>query len=107
TGSSRSRQGETMSAEAAPLAGKTILMSGGSRGLGLAIALRAARDGGHVALTAKTTEPHPKLEGTIHTAAAEIDAAGGTALAIVGDVREEEAVNDAAAEGRGALRGRR
>lgn len=73
----------------APLRGRTILMSGGSRGIGLAIALRAARDGANVALLAKTSEPHPKLEGTVHTAAAAIEAAGGGALAIVGDVRNE------------------
>ncbi|MGO9900524.1 MAG: SDR family oxidoreductase [Solirubrobacteraceae bacterium] len=78
-----------------PLAGKTILMSGGSRGIGLAIALRAARDGANVALLAKTSEPHPRLEGTIHTAAAEISAAGGHALAIVGDVRREESIIEA------------
>lgn len=74
------------------LAGKTVFISGGSRGIGLAIALRAAQDGANVALLAKTDQPHPKLEGTVHTAAAEIDAAGGTGLAIVGDVREEESV---------------
>lgn len=71
---------------------KTILMSGGSRGIGLAIALRAARDGANVALLAKTDQPHPKLEGTVHTAAAEIEAAGGRALPIVGDVRDDDAV---------------
>jgi citronellol/citronellal dehydrogenase len=72
------------------LAGKTLLISGGSRGIGLAIAERAARDGANVALIAKTDQPHPKLEGTIHTAAAAIEAAGGEALAIVGDVRDDE-----------------
>jgi citronellol/citronellal dehydrogenase len=76
----------------APLRGRTILMSGGSRGIGLAIALRAARDGANVALLAKTAEPHPKLEGTIYTAAAEIEAAGGQALPIVGDVRDEQSI---------------
>lgn len=79
------------------LAGRTILMSGGSRGIGLAIALRAARDGANVALLAKTAQPHPKLEGTIHTAAAEIEAAGGAALAIVGDVRDDDSVAAAVA----------
>jgi len=82
----------------APLRGRTILMSGGSRGIGLAIALRAARDGANVALLAKTAEPHPKLEGTIHTAAAEIEAAGGNALAIVGDVRDEASIQSAVAK---------
>jgi citronellol/citronellal dehydrogenase len=83
---------------AKPLEGKTILMSGGSRGIGLAIALRAARDGANVAILAKTHEPHPRLEGTIHTAAAEIDAAGGRALPIVGDVRHEESIESAVQE---------
>jgi citronellol/citronellal dehydrogenase len=77
------------------LAGKTILMSGGSRGIGLAIALRAARDGANVALLAKTAEPHPRLAGTIFTAAREIEEGGGQALAIVGDVRDDRAVSDA------------
>jgi len=80
---------------AAPLRGRTILMSGGSRGIGLAIALRAARDGANVALLAKTDAPHPRLEGTVHTAAAEVEAAGGGALAIVGDVRDEASIVDA------------
>ena len=77
---------------------KTILMSGGSRGIGLAIALRAAADGANVALLAKTAEPHPKLEGTVYTAAEAIERAGGTALPIVGDVRDEESVQDAVAQ---------
>jgi len=77
------------------LAGKTILMSGGSRGIGLAIALRAARDGANVALLAKTAQPHPRLQGTIFSAAEEIEGAGGRALAIVGDVRDDRAVADA------------
>src|SRR5256885_12060822 len=81
--------------EGSPLRGRTILMSGGSRGIGLAIALRAARDGANVALLAKTAEPDPRLPGTIHTAAAEIEAAGGTALAIVGDVRNDDQVQAA------------
>jgi len=74
------------------LSGKTILMSGGSRGIGLAIALRAAKDGANVSLLAKTAEPHPKLDGTVFTAAKEIEAAGGKALPIVGDVRDDEGV---------------
>ncbi len=79
------------------LAGRTLIMSGGSRGIGLAIAVRAARDGANVVLLAKTAEPHPKLEGTVHTAAAEIEAAGGKALAVVGDVRNDADVEGAVA----------
>lgn len=74
------------------LQGRTLFISGASRGIGLAIALRAARDGANVALVAKTAEPHPKLEGTVYTAAAEIEAAGGQALGIVGDIRDEAGV---------------
>jgi len=77
------------------LAGKTLIMSGGSRGIGEAIALRAARDGARIALIAKTTEPHPKLPGTIHTAAKAIEAAGGQALPIVGDIRDDDGVQAA------------
>ena len=83
------------SAGAATLAGKTLLISGGSRGIGLAIALRAARDGANVALLAKTDTPHPKLEGTVHTAAEQIRAAGGNALPIVGDVRNDDDITEA------------
>lgn len=72
------------------LSGKTIIMSGGSRGIGLAIAVRAARDGANVALIAKTDQPDPRLAGTIHTAAEAIEAAGGHALPIVGDVRDDD-----------------
>ena len=79
------------------LEGKTLFVSGGSRGIGLAIATRAARDGANVALVAKTSEPHPKLEGTVHTAAAAIEAAGGRALAIVGDIRDDASVVEAVA----------
>ena len=74
------------------LSSKTLFISGASRGIGLAIALRAARDGANVALVAKTAEPHPKLEGTVYTAAEQIEAAGGTALPIVGDIRQEHQV---------------
>lgn len=74
------------------LAGKTIFMSGGSRGIGLAIALRAAKDGANVTIAAKTADPHPKLPGTIYTAAEEIEKAGGKALPMVVDIREEEQV---------------
>lgn len=79
------------------LAGRTILMSGGSRGIGLAIAERAAQDGANVAILAKTDQPHPKLEGTIHTAAESIEAAGGHALPILGDVRDDDSVAQAVA----------
>ena len=74
------------------LAGRTLLMSGGSRGIGLAIATRAAQDGANVVLLAKTAQPHPKLDGTVHTAAAQIESAGGQALAVVGDVRSDDDV---------------
>lgn len=87
------------------LAGKTILISGGSRGIGLAIALRAARDGANVALLAKTDTPHPKLEGTVHTAAAAIESAGGGALPIVGDVRNDDDIQAAVERTRGEFGG--
>ena len=77
------------------LQGKTLFITGGSRGIGLAIALRAATDGANIAIAAKTVDPHPKLEGTIHTAAAAIEKAGGKALALQVDVREEAAVKAA------------
>lgn len=77
------------------LSGKTIFMSGGSRGIGLAMAKRCAQDGANVVIAAKTDKPHPKLEGTIHTAAAEIEAAGGQALGIVCDIRDEDTVKHA------------
>jgi citronellol/citronellal dehydrogenase len=79
------------------LEGKTLFISGASRGIGLAIAIRAARDGANVALIAKTGEPHPKLEGTVYTAAQEIEDAGGQALPIVGDIREDDQVAAAVA----------
>ncbi len=79
----------------AGLAGKTIFISGASRGIGLAIALCAARDGANVVVAAKSSAPNPKLPGTIHTAAAEIEAAGGRALALQVDIREEEQVQAA------------
>ena len=74
------------------LQGKTLFITGASRGIGLAIGLRAARDGANVAIAAKTTEPHPKLPGTIYTAAEEIEAAGGKALPVQTDIREEDQV---------------
>jgi citronellol/citronellal dehydrogenase len=79
------------------LRGKTLFISGGSRGIGLAIALRAARDGANIAIAAKTSAPNPKLPGTIHSAAAEIEAAGGMALPIACDIRDEPAVRAAVA----------
>lgn len=80
------------------LDGRTIFISGASRGIGLAIALRAARDGANVALFAKTGEPHPKLEGTVFSAAQQIEQAGGQAPPIVGDIRDEARVEAAVAE---------
>jgi citronellol/citronellal dehydrogenase len=79
----------------ASLKGKTLFISGASRGIGLAIALRAARDGANVAIAAKTAEPHPRLKGTIYTAADEVRAAGGKALPVVCDIREEAQVMEA------------
>jgi citronellol/citronellal dehydrogenase len=80
------------------LAGKRIFVTGGSRGIGLAIALRAAADGASVAIAAKTSDPNPKLPGTIHSAAEEIRAAGGTALPIQCDLRDENQIADAVAK---------
>ena len=77
------------------LSGKTLFITGASRGIGLAIGLKAARDGANVAIAAKTAEPHPKLPGTIFSAAAEIEKAGGKALPLVVDVRDEAAVRGA------------
>ena len=74
------------------LEGRTLFITGASRGIGLAIALRAARDGANVAIAAKTTEPHPKLPGTIFTAAAQIEAAGGRALPLATDIRDDDQV---------------
>lgn len=76
----------------AGLRGRTLFVTGASRGIGLAIALRAARDGANIAIAAKTDEPHPKLSGTIHTAAKDIEQAGGKALPLVCDVRDEAQV---------------
>jgi citronellol/citronellal dehydrogenase len=80
------------------LAGKTLFITGASRGIGLAIALRAARDGANIAVAAKTTEPHPKLPGTIYSAAQQIEQAGGRALPLVVDVRDEASVIAAVAQ---------
>lgn len=82
----------------AALKGKTLFITGASRGIGLAIAKRAARDGANIAIAAKTVDANPKLEGTIHTASKEIEAAGGTALALECDIRREEDVQSAVAQ---------
>jgi len=87
------------------LAGKTLFITGGSRGIGKAIALRAARDGAHIVIAAKTDQPHPKLPGTIHTAAQEIEAAGGKALAVACDIRFEDQVLRAVERAVGAFGG--
>jgi citronellol/citronellal dehydrogenase len=87
------------------LSGKTILMSGGSRGIGLAIALRAAADGARVVLLAKTGDPHPRLEGTVYTAAKQIEAAGGSAVPVVGDLRIDADVERAVAAAADAFGG--
>src|SRR4029453_7619761 len=79
----------------ASLHDKTLFIPGASRGIGKAIALRAARDGARIVVAAKTTEPHPRLPGTIHTAAADIEQAGGRALAVAVDVRDEAQVESA------------
>jgi NAD(P)-dependent dehydrogenase (short-subunit alcohol dehydrogenase family) len=89
-----------------PFADRTLVVSGGSRGIGLAIALGAAKLGANAVLLAKTSEPHPKLPGTVHTAVAAVEAAGGKGLAVVGDVRNEEDVQravDAAVERFGGI----
>src|ERR1700683_3737652 len=83
---------------AVSLAGKTLFITGASRGIGLAIALRAARDGANIAIAAKTTEPHPKLPGTIYSAAQQIEQAGGRALPLVVDVRDEASASAAVAQ---------
>ena len=80
------------------LAGKRIFITGGSRGIGLAIALKAAADGASIAIAAKTTEPHPTLPGTIFSAASDIEAAGGKALPIQCDIRDEDAIVEAIAK---------
>ncbi|MDE2308106.1 MAG: NAD(P)-dependent oxidoreductase [Xanthomonadaceae bacterium] len=87
------------------LSGKTLFITGASRGIGLAIALRAARDGANIAIVAKSAVANPKLPGTIHTAAAAIEAAGGRALALQVDIREEEQVRAAAAQAAGHFGG--
>src|SRR6266481_1458618 len=83
---------------AATLQGKTLFITGASRGIGKAIGIRAARDGANIVIAAKTVEPHPKLEGTIHTAAAEMEKAGGKALACAVDIRFEDQIHAAVAK---------
>ena len=85
----------TAGTQSSSLAGKTLFITGASRGIGLAIGLRAARDGANVVIAAKTTQPNPKLPGTIFTAAQEIEAAGGRALPLSVDVRDEDQVRRA------------
>src|SRR2546425_3269913 len=80
------------------LKGKTLFITGASRGIGKAIGLRAARDGANIVIAAKTAAPHPKLPGTIYTAAAEMEAAGGRALACAVDIRLEDQIREAVAE---------
>ncbi|MFV8752506.1 SDR family oxidoreductase [Nannocystaceae bacterium ST9] len=87
------------------LAGKTLFITGASRGIGLAIALRAAKDGANIAIAAKTSEPHPNLPGTIHSAAKEIEAAGGRALPLVVDIRHEDQIAAAVAQTVGTFGG--
>ena len=87
------------------LAGQTILVSGGSRGIGLAIALRAAKDGANIVLLAKTATPHPKLEGTVYTAAEQVEAAGGRVVPVVGDLRADEDIERAVSEAAAAFGG--
>lgn len=84
-------------APAAALAGKVLFITGASRGIGKAIALRAARDGARIAVIGKTDQPHPKLKGTVHTACRAVEEAGGEALACIADIRDEEAVEKAVA----------
>ena len=84
-------------AEGAPLAGKVVFISGGSRGIGKAIALKAAADGARVVIAAKTVDPHPKLPGTIHETAEEVRAAGGEALPVQMDIRDDDLVDAAVA----------
>src|SRR5262249_51665650 len=91
----RLERGDRVAGHMPTLEGKTLFITGGSRGIGLAIGLRAARDGANVALAAKTTEPHPRLPGTVYTAAEEIQKAGGKALPCVVDIRFEDQVRAA------------
>lgn len=89
---------ETTTPSSTSLTGRTALISGGSRGIGHAVAVALGAQGANVALLAKTDSPHPRLEGTVHTAVADVDAAGGRGLAVVGDVRQEDDVRRAVSE---------
>src|SRR4029079_450603 len=91
----RSNHHKSGSSSMATLQGKTLFITGASRGIGKAIGLRAARDGANIVVAAKTSEPHPKLEGTVYTAVKELEAAGGNALACITDIRFEEQVQAA------------
>jgi citronellol/citronellal dehydrogenase len=93
-----SKEGKIVDVEQRSLKGRTLFVTGASRGIGLAIALRAAKDGANVAVVAKTVKPHPRLPGTIYTAAKEIEKAGGKALPLQVDIRSEEQVAEAVAE---------
>src|SRR6185312_453966 len=95
TGTARSKPRNHSSGDPMSLAGKTLFITGASRGIGLAIALRAARDGANIAIAAKTAEPHKHLPGTIYSAAKDIEAAGGYALPLIVDVRDEANVLEA------------
>src|SRR5438046_4825209 len=91
-------QNVTLAASDGTLKGKTLFITGASRGIGKAIGLRAARDGANIVIAAKTTAPHPRLPGTIYTAAAEFEAAGGKALACAVDIRSDEQIRQAVAQ---------
>jgi citronellol/citronellal dehydrogenase len=103
--SSNDASGATPYRSAGSLRGRTVLISGGSRGIGLAIATRAARDGANIVLLAKTGQPHARLEGTVYSAAEQVEAAGGQALPLVGDVRRDDDVAGAVAAAVGRFGG--
>src|SRR5687768_15037521 len=94
---SSSSPSATSSFGPASLAGRVLFITGASRGIGEAIALRAARDGAKIAVVGKTSDPHPKLRGTVHATCAEIERLGGEALACITDIRDDEAVERAVA----------